>query len=57
MNATDTLKAIGRRPSGAFTLIEMIGVLGVIGILVAVLDPQGGRHHQRLPHQQHGGIL
>jgi type II secretory pathway pseudopilin PulG len=40
MNAADTLTARGRRQIGAFTLIEMIGVLAVIAILVAVLIPK-----------------
>jgi len=40
MNAADMLKARVRRQNGAFTLIEMIGVLAVIGILVAVLIPK-----------------
>ncbi len=35
----------GRKKTGGFTLIEMIGVLAVIAILAAVLIPQGVRGH------------
>jgi prepilin-type N-terminal cleavage/methylation domain-containing protein len=40
MKLNNTLNTTGRRQSGGFTLIEMIGVLAVIAILAALLVPK-----------------
>jgi type II secretory pathway pseudopilin PulG len=40
MKTNSTIKTVAQRQAGAFTLIEMIGVLAVIAILAALLIPK-----------------